>query len=292
MAGLRIDQLPMPSDKFRIDIHSPRFETYLAATNEDAKRAKKIRQRAKSLKPKRAAKMLELADNLDPAVTPQTPITLASNRYMRDLRNRVIGAVWHLVDEHSDLDICRYDIAKPSWALSPREFRRESPTSLKAKLRADLLRAASSLGFNGVPDTEGFLIAFLHGEHTQFDDETEHIHPHFHCLATGSWIAVVEQMRKQRGYTPTESSQTPIRARRKLDDLPYALSYLLKAYWPGKWRGLVSGVGCKRRTRDHRRIPEPHHSEVLLWLHKSEPSDLILKMGLNQTRGGFHMTNL
>jgi len=292
MAGLRIDQLPMPCDRFRIDKHSADFETDQSSVKEDAKRAKMLRKLAKSRKPRRAARMLKLADTLDPSCTPQTPKTLASSRYMRVLRIPVIGAVLQLVAEHPALDICRFDIAKPSWALSPRDFRRERPNNLKAKLRADLLRSANKLGFDGVPDIEGFVLAFLHGEHTQFDDGTEHIHPHFHCLATGDWIAVIEELRKQRGYTATESSKKPIRARRKLEDLPYAFSYLLKSYWPRKWMGLVSGVNCNRRTRGHRRIPEPHHSEVLLWLHKFEPSDLILKMGVNQTRGGFSMSNL
>jgi len=288
VASLSIHQLPLPCSSFRIDIRSE-FESYLAAAKEDALRAKKLRKLALSRKPKHAAKLNALADMLGPELTQQTPQTLASSRFMRDLRIRVIGAVWKLAAQ-SDLPLRRYDIVKPSWALSPKAFRDATPIALKAKLRADLLRAAASIGFDGVPQINGFLIAFLHGEYTEFDDSRAHLHPHFHCLVSGDWIAVVEAMRAQRGYKPTAASLTPIRASRKLDDLPYALSYLLKSYWPAKWKGTVSGVGTKRRTRDHRRIPEPHHSNVLLWLHQTKPSDLVLKMGLSQAKGGFMMS--
>ncbi|WP_430386734.1 hypothetical protein [Blastomonas fulva] len=289
MASLQISQLPLPCEDFSIEIHSTCFEAFLEASAEDAFRAKRLRKLARCRKPKHAAQLRALADILDPELTQQTPQTLASSRYMRDLRIRVIGAVWQLA-ARSHLALCRYDIAKPSWVLSPKAFRDATPIALKAKLRADLLRAAASIGFDGVPQISGFLIAFLHGEYTEFDDSRAHLHPHFHCLVSGDWIAVVEAMRAQRGYKPTAASLTPIRASRKLDDLPYALSYLLKSYWPAKWKGTVSGVGTKRRNRDHRRIPEPHHSEVLLWLHHARPSDLVLKMGLNQARGGFTMS--
>ena len=55
-------------------------------------------------------------------------------------------------------------------------------------------------------------------------------------------------------------------------------TYLLKLYWPGKWRGKVSGQKNKRRRRKHGRIIEPYHSDVLLWLHKQSLKDTVLMM--------------
>ena len=291
MSGLSIEQMPLPDNQFRIDVQSADFESCFLAATEDQKRSKQARKMAKNRTGKRAVKYRELADILDPSFTPQTPITLASSRYMRDLRIKVIGAVLALAVSHPDLDICRFDIAKPRWAVPPRIFRKQSPVNMKGKLRADLLRSARKLGFNNVPEIQGYLIAFLHGEFTQFDNLPQCFHPHFHALACGDWIAVVDNMRRQPGYAPTDSTKTPIRATRELHNLPYALSYLLKSYWPAKWKGSVSFVGRKRRTTKHRRIPEPHHSDLLLWLNKYEPSDLILKMGVYQTKKGFSMKN-
>ena len=291
MSALRIDELPWPTDEFRIDLHSKNFESENEVELEDAKRAKRLRKTALGEQAKRAAELLDLANLLDPLLTPQKPITLASSRYLRELRIRVIGALWRLVDDHGDINICRYDIAKPSWARSPHAFRNETAIGFKAKLRADLLRSADKLGFANVSNVDGFLLALLHGELTQFDDNPEHIHPHFHLIAGGNWIAIAENMRKQPGYQRNPYTVVPIRASRTIQDIPYALSYLLKSYWPATWRGTVSNVGRKRRTRDHRRMPEPHHSDVLLWLHKTVPSDLLLKMGIHLNREGFRMKN-
>ena len=64
----------------------------------------------------------------------------------------------------------RCDIAKSSWALSPAAFQSINAVSLKAKFRADLLRSAAEIGFNNVPDIDGFVIALLHGELTHFPE--------------------------------------------------------------------------------------------------------------------------
>ncbi len=305
MTCLSIKGLPWPNDRYRPDLHSRDFESAEQATAEDAYRAKslrklvcKCRSRAVSAGKRRAARSLRrakrleaLADRLDPALSPHSPQSLASSRFMRDLRVRVIGSVWKLVDEDQTGRLRRYDLAKPSWLVACRQFREETASRYTAKLRQDLLRAARSIGKRSVADCDGFLIAFLHGEHIQYADESEALHPHFHAVATGDWIDVVETMRGQRGYKRRgRKDPPPIRARREIDDLPYALSYLLKGYWPGKWRGEVSGVGTQRRSRKHFRIPEPHHSNLLLWLDHFEPADLILMMGVRLSRNGFTRT--
>jgi hypothetical protein len=287
MAGRTIDDLPPPAVEYRLSLLFEDFESWLQATAEDRLRADKARKLAAQRGPKRAARLLRLADRLDPKITPDAPKTMAASRFMRDFRERLIGATWKLVAEDQTGRVVRYDIAKPSWALSPAEFRKCHPRRICAKLRADLLRAARKLGFKSVADCDGFVLAFVHGEHTQFDDGVEYVHLHFHAIATGDWVDIVEEMRGQRGYRPTDRVRSPIRASRKLTDLPRTLSYLVKGYWPGKWCGLVDGVGRQRRTRDHRRIPEPHHSDILVWLDECDPSDMVLKMGVKQNKYGF-----
>lgn len=299
------DKPTLAIDDYRVDLHSRDFETPEQVDAEDAFRAKALRKQAADCRGwaivvrkqradrlQRRARRLEcLADRLDPDISPLAPQTLASSRFMRDLRTRLLGAVWKLADDDQTGRLCRFDLAKPSWLVTPKQFRKEKPSRYTAKLRADLLRAARSIGKKGVADCDGFLLAFLHGEHIQYADGGEAFHPHFHVVATGDWIDVVGAMRGQRGYKrKSRKDPPPIRARRKIDDLAYALSYLLKGYWPGKWRGEVSGVGTERRSRQHFRIPEPHHSNLLLWLDHFEPADLILMMGVRLSRNGFTRT--
>ena len=166
MAGLSIADLTWPEDHYRVDLHSPRFETREAAALQDALKAKRLRKLAKNRSGKRAVRLNALADLLDPEVTPDTPTTLASSRYVRELRIRVIGAVWRLVTEDQTGHVERIDVLKPGWAMSVKDFRKLDPDRLRAEFRADLLRAAKKLGLVGVANSKGFLIAFLHGVRT------------------------------------------------------------------------------------------------------------------------------
>jgi len=278
-----ISHLPPPAERYRVDILSHSFETDLAAAREDSLRAKKLRKRADQCKKgKRRASLLVLADLLDPAVTPDTPETLASARYLREQRIKIIGALWKAVDTDMTGQVVRFDVIKPSWACDLDGLRKESSRRLKAEFRADLLRAASRLKVHP-SDLEGFLFAALHGD---FEVTEGVFQPHFHAVATGDWVEVVDALRGSRSYQPTERVTRPFRAKRELTDPAYALTYVLKSYWPKKWQGMVSGVGKKRRSRNHGRIPDPHHSEILLWMHNQNLSEIILMMKLEVRKYG------
>ena len=288
MAGLSMADLPFPEDCYRVDLHSPNFETSEAAAFQDAFKAKGLRRRAKKCRRKRAVRLNALAELLDPEVTPETPQTLASSRYMRDLRIRVIGAVWKLVAEDRTGQVERIDVLKPGWAMSGKDFRKLDPDRLRAEFRADLLRAAKKLGLVSAANSKGFLIAFLHGEHQA---DCDLLHPHFHLIASGDWIDVVMRLKKLRKYKPTDRVKRPIQRGKQLTKLAYALTYLLKPYWPKKWMGHVSGVGRERRSRRHNRIDEPQHSEVLMWLHQFRLDQTVLKLGVRQIRHGLKLSH-
>lgn len=283
MAGLSLADLPWPDDGWRVDLHSERFETPEEAAAEDAKRARMLRKMAKSRKGKRQKRLVELAHLLDPKVTAEPPKSLASARYMRDLRIRITGEIWRLVAEDQTGKVVRFDVIKPKWAHDRKGLRKERAQRLRAEFRADLLRAAENVIPGGASNCDGFLFAVLHGEH---ESESGLFQLHFHLVATGDWVAVVDELRDVKGYKATERVSRPIRARRKLKDHPHALSYLVKSYWPGKWWGEVGGQAGKRRRRQHWRIPEPHHSDVLLWLHRWKVGDLALLMKLQVRKLG------
>ena len=107
MSGLSLTDLQCPPDEWRVDLHSAFFETAEFAAKEDAKRARMLRKRATRLTGKRRARMLALADLLDPEVTPGIPATPASARYIRQQRIRIIGAVCALAGSfcYSELGI-------------------------------------------------------------------------------------------------------------------------------------------------------------------------------------------
>ena len=227
MVGLSIMDLLPPKRRYRVDLHSPGFETRTMAAAEDAVRAKQLRKWAKGRKGKRARRVRALADLLDPKLHPYTLQTLASARYMREQRIRIIGAVWKLVDTDQTGETVRFDVIKPGLACRRKGFRRLSAAKLRNEFRADLKRAAAKLHPGGAAKCEGFVYAALHGD---YEVVNKPFQPHFHVVATGDWVAVIDKLRYMRGYTPTKRVKRPIRARRKLTDLAYALSYVLKSY--------------------------------------------------------------
>jgi len=287
MPGRTLDQLPIPPDRFRVDLQLASFETLEAAVAEDSLRSCRLRDLAKLRPGKLSGKLAaRLAAVLDPANNSVTSHTLASSRYMRNLRIRFTGAVLKLVNEDRTGTVIRADVIKPVWAVDLRGLRNLDLKKLKEAFRGDLFRAARKLlGPDKGP--EGFLLAVLHGE---FETAEGVYQPHYHLVATGDWAAIVNSLRVQPGYRRSGRVKRPVRIKRELTNLPYALSYLLKSYWPAKWAGHVSGVNAARRSRGHQRIPEPYHSELLLWLNKWKIGDIILKIGVKQGKEGLYVT--
>lgn len=275
MAGRGITDLPFPPEQWRVDIHSAGFESAEFAAHQDALRAKMLRKRATKLTGKRRGRMLALADALDPTLTPEIPKTPASARYIRDQRIRIIGAVWKAVAEDLTGEVARFDVIKPGWACRRKLFRRTKAAQLCNEFRADLNRAALKVRPGGASQCDGFLIAFIHGEH---EIRSKLFQPHWHLVATGDWVAVVNGLKDVKAYKPTKRVTCPVRETDKLHHLAYALTYLLKIYWSGKWRGKVSGQKNQRRRRKHGRITEPYHSDVLLWLNKQSLKDMVVLM--------------
>jgi hypothetical protein len=284
VSGRGIADMPCLSDEWRVDLHSRGFESPEAAHSEDAEqRAPRLRRWAAEHKGNASTRAMALADRLDPAVTPEIPKTPASARYVREQRIRIISHVWKAVAEDQTGTIARYDVIKPGWACSSRGLGKKSPFKLNREFRRELERAAAKVVEGGSSNCRGFLFAVLHGD---FEKRSKLFQPHWHLVATGDWVPVVEHLRTVKAYQPTERVRTPIRARRKFDDLAYALTYLMKLYWPSKWQGKVSGQKTERRSRKPQRIPEPHHSRLLLWMDRWSIQDLVLTMNVRVGKSG------
>ena len=295
MARLGIADLRFPGAAFNIaTVPAPRpgrdgerrgkFETLAFARIEDRKRAKSAARATSHLIDPAAAALLagRLAGR-------RTPRTLASSRYMRRLRKRVIGHVWKLLSEEAwSLDdgskVAVITVAPRSWEFTSQELQHARAEQLMARLRQWLRHA-------GAADATGYLLVALHGD---FEPNSGVFRLHVHGVATGGMIEVVDRLRTRpdldaRLDPPTGLKQAAPRVeinRKQISNLVYTLTYQLKSYWPSVWLGVVNEDGDVKRSRRPQRIAEPHHTELLLWLDAHALADITLLVKLRVgTRG-------
>jgi hypothetical protein len=111
-------------------------------------------------------------------------------------------------------------------------------------------------------------------------------------------VGVIDRLRKLPNYKTQkhrmDGTLSPVyrrikMTRRKLRNLPYPITYRLQSYWPAKAL-FISDDGARIRARRKRRISEPQHSHVLLWLDKWDISDLTMMIGLRVTKAGLQQT--
>ena len=89
-----ISSLPAPVHRFDVS-KTPNFEG--AQDVEDARRAGMLRRQAKR-DPANGKALRKLADRIDPEMT-RHPETMASSRYTRKQRIRIISALWQVIYE-------------------------------------------------------------------------------------------------------------------------------------------------------------------------------------------------
>lgn len=288
MARLDVSRLPSPPAEYRIDRlpSSPddtaTFETRRASRDEDDLRARRLRSNAPNPLVNNSA-AAELAACLSGPIS-QCDGRPPSSRYMRKFRIQIIGHLWQLIeDERWQPDqVTAFTLLPLGWEFTPETLDQADPKKLLDRLRGQLKRAGSG-------DADGFLIASIHGE---FEPEERIYRLHVHGFAAGGMIGVLDDLRALPAYRPRPSVTAPMQIRRKpLEGLPYPLGYPFKSYWPCRRIGPVGDTGTVKRQRGHHRIPEPYHSQVLLWLDRWSVSDLTLLMHLRVGRDGFVASN-
>ncbi|WP_426037988.1 hypothetical protein [Brevundimonas sp. DC300-4] len=284
MARLDISQLPVPPARYRIDRlpTDPEgrllFETRSFSRKEDSLRATGLRTVCKlPIYDQKTA--IDLADRLDGPIS-GCDECLASSRYMRTLRIKIIGNLWQLFEaEGLQPDQLKFFTAMPKgWEFTPEMLDDVDPANLLERFRSQLRRAGSD-------DVDGWLIAAIHAE---FEPETIVYKLHVHGFATPNLIAVIDRLRALPAYRFKPNRAPPIQVSRKpLRDLPYPLGYPFKSFWPSRWIGPVGDSGIVKRQSFPSRIPEPYHSQVLVWLDRWAVSDTILLMKLRVGPDGF-----
>lgn len=285
-----IDDLRRELRSYRLSAQVPDFETDDFVRKQDGIRAKGLRSpligtggRVDLAEAARLSAALQAA-----ADGGKAPRSLASSTHYRKLRNRTLGAVWQFADTCGVAPQATAHLVSRNLAFTPEELHDVDPRELRDNLRQDFIRA-------GAGRAEGALIAFLHGE---FEPEEAWFQLHFHALIVGDYVDVVEGLRgtpkyrvhRQRGADGQPPIPRPIVVQ-KLIDRSRQLSYLLKSFWPSRRIGPVGDGGAEKRNRNGSRIPEPYHSEVLLWLDRWKLSDLTLMMGAQVRNGRICLTS-
>ncbi|RYG56905.1 MAG: hypothetical protein EON56_03370 [Alphaproteobacteria bacterium] len=207
---------------------------------------------------------------------------------MRDLRQRVCGQIWRLVKRTLNLNPCFFTLFPRGWEVPAGQLDGFNPIKKLAALRSLINRC-------GRQHLGGYLIAFIHGE---FEPSRNVYQLHIHGIVAGSLRDVIDQevrktpsVRSNDGtYGLSDFVRHRLRMESSLTDLPRPITYLVKSFWPSKLQYL-NAQGQLRRHRRVRRIGEPYHTEVLLWLDQWRLNDLSLLMNLSVGKDGFHLSD-
>lgn len=290
MARLSIDRIAPPAPDYRIRRNRTPllgdFETGTQARVEDRRRVQGARRRSvrvllREEKAKRLIRSIVRSGR-------RLRRSLASAIYMRNLRQRVSGQIWWLAIRTANLQPRTFTLFPRGWEVPAGKLSSFNPIQRLAALRSLINRC-------GGTEAGGYLILFIHGE---FEPRRRVYQIHVHGLAAGAlWRVINEKVRKtpsvrtiKGAYGRTDFVRHRLRMDGELTDLPRPLTYLLKSYWPSRAQYLTP-EGRLRRHRRATRIPEPYHTEVLLWLDRWRLSDLSLMMNLSVDRTGFRLAD-
>jgi hypothetical protein len=112
---------------------------------------------------------------------------------------------------------------------------------------------------------------------------------HFHGIVDERMKRVVQKLRKQTAYAVTAKARQPVRCKAVAQgDLLKTLGYCFKGFW--KTRGSHPQDDDGSGYRDNARVPEPYHSEALLWLDKWTIGEMSVVYGTRDLRSAFRMS--
>tara|TARA_R110002124_G_scaffold101462_6_gene249069 strand:+ start:31870 stop:32802 length:933 start_codon:yes stop_codon:yes gene_type:complete len=295
MSGLNIGNLPSPPQKYDPARRRNRvftgFETTAKAREEDQLRLTMLRKQQQiawdAYDLNYATDLRTLADKFEQALREnKTPQTCASSLYMREHRRNISGWLAHQASR-SKAEVAMLNVVPASWKVNASDLHLIDPTRMLEQVRSALNRC-------GANKASGALIIGFDGEY----EPTENIYQlHFTCLAFGEMIEVVDRLRTKPKYRSCRKvrddddlfadtvRQRVHRTRKPISNLIKASTYVIKSFWPSR-AIFIDENGKRQRTRIKRRLPEPHHSQYLLWMDRWSIGDFTLMMGLRATNSG------
>lgn len=286
MARRSINRAPRADGRYRRAARRC-IETPEAAHKEDITRARLLRAVASNGSSLVNAEWCSnLAAWLDQYAESAIPLnSRASARRMREHRIDIASLLHQLIDS-SGLEATTFTLVSSSWTVPAHSLPSLDPNLILNGVRSDFIRARVDL-------SSGALFIAIDGA---FERNRSLYQLHVNGLALGTAIAGIERLRALDKYQPSESctaTTLPIYrpivvCRQPLTNVPSTLAYRLKHYWPCAWLPMD---GSTNRSRKEQRIPEPYHSQWLIWMDSCELSDLTLLMGMFVGTNGLTLTN-
>ncbi len=281
MAGLSLDNLPMPRRRYRIDLMpGSKFETEEFAQKEDTFRARLLRICA-GRSPLEQTTYNRLAARIE-ETDPDEHTTIASALVMRTHRIKIVGGLWRLCRGKRTYLVT---LMPRGCSVTPDELMNVNPIKANKWLRQTLTRCGAKA------ETNGWMFAYLEGE---YNSATGMIQLHWHLILTyRTMLAVITQLRRHERFTRTvgaHNNPDGIDVRITVEQvcqvtLPETISYVVKGGWYAKWRS-EDDEGNRKTARCKGRIPEPARSKVLLWLDRWRVQDMAMMLNLYVGKNG------
>ncbi|MEJ7925763.1 hypothetical protein WG908_03215 [Sphingobium sp. AN641] len=275
-----ITGVPRPEDRYSpsrapaYGRYKSKFPSFRKAQGEARKRARLTRNVVhKGTDAFDDQKALALAERLLASANGDETDSLACPIYMGRQRFNIGGAFWKLGETG---DPKTFTVIPRDWIYTPDELAKLDPKLLIRRFLAQLER-------KGIRGKTGYLFAGLHGE---YDLNTGLFHVHLHGFVDGEMVDVVRSLKKLPRYrfNRRRDIRSPIRIRWKsLTNLPHPLIYTIQDWWPARYTFIRDGKPVRGRKR---RIPEPYHTLLLLWLDQWSLSDVTLMVGMSVGKDG------
>ncbi|MEQ8743965.1 hypothetical protein [Parasphingorhabdus sp.] len=268
------------------------FETDRAAANEDRLRDRKLKAMERKLRKKLDKKIKKKLTALRRKLNADhVSETLASARYMRKLRRWVAGYLWKLTINSGFGRVRFVTVVPRHWEIGADDLHLVDPRQLLSAFRSALNRC-------GANHARGWMFFYIHGE---YEPAANVFHIHVHGLAAGEMIGIFDVLRnkprfksrRQRSKSAEGKKAVSIQRvqvrRKRLTNLPDPITYVVQSFWPSRAQYMLNEKDPKRQTRK-RRIPEPYHSQYLVWLNRWSFGDMVLTIGLRRTKSGFDIS--
>lgn len=281
MGRLTIASFAKPPIEYRPSKQNIGFESVQDAAAEDEHRARSLEATLDAYKKADRKTFKLLIRHLRLDKRHRDYHSCASSVDMREARDRFAG--WVAAYMHKHGSDCRFVTLVPqAWKISAGELKNVSARQLMLQLRSDLNRVRAS-------DLEGGIIAGLDCEYDRTEDAFQF---HAHLIVSGTMIQAFERLRKKPKYRGDHGALRsgrgavfPIKTCR-IDEVGPTATYILKSFWVERASAVLSN-GAVRRSRAKQRIKGLQHTDMLLWLHRTPLSHLVLTMKLDVTRHGF-----
>jgi len=244
-----------------------KFETPEAAEDEDYKRVKMLIADG-------SPAACRLATLIDPCRLAGPYPTLASSRYYRWARVRFVAGVDHWLRQHPDETLHAFTLIPPAAFAEAGGL--HDPQYGAPRLRARFRKHFDLLGLD---PADGWLIGGLHASFEQ--GHTERLTGyqfHMHGLCNAAMIPTIEALRATSSYAKTPRVHGPIQTEPVSQVEPW-VTYMAQSYWPQ--RNALGLLLPGSRVRSRSRLPKPHHTEMLIWLHQQRFGDLVMMRGGN-----------